>query len=100
MAITIDPRPTYFGDRMIVTGTYAASDTTIDLSSILASIDAVTLTATAVIDDFTTSPGPPPVTAKIPDSARIDGTSITIVSGIDGTGAQKAGKFLAIGRRS
>ena len=100
MAVTIDPRPTVFGDRVIVTGSYAAADTTIDLTDLLATIDAVTLTATAVLDDFTTSAGPPPITAKIPDSARIDGTSITIVSGIDGSGAQKAGKFLAIGRRS
>ena len=100
MAVTIDPRPTVFGDRVIITGTYAAADTTIDLTDLLATIDAVTLTATEVLDDFTSSTGPPPITAKIPDSPRIDGTSITIVSGIDGSGAQKAGKFLAIGRRS
>ena len=43
MAVTIDPRPTYFGDRMIVTGSYAATDTSIDLSGLLASIDAVIL---------------------------------------------------------
>mgnify|MGYP001202111189 CR=1 FL=1 len=43
MAVTIDPRPTYFGDRMIVTGSYAATDTSIDLSGLLVSIDAVIL---------------------------------------------------------
>jgi hypothetical protein len=31
MAVTIDPRPTYFGDRMVVTGSYEAGDTSIDL---------------------------------------------------------------------
>lgn len=41
MAVTIDTRPTYFGDRMIVTGSFEAGDTSIDLSSQLASIDAI-----------------------------------------------------------
>ena len=40
MAVTIDPRPTVFGDRMIITGSYEAGDEIIDLSSQLASIDA------------------------------------------------------------
>ena len=31
MAVSIDNRPTYFGDRMIVTGTFGAGDTTIAL---------------------------------------------------------------------
>ena len=39
MAITIDPRPSYFGDRMIVTGTFAAGDNAVDLTDMLASID-------------------------------------------------------------
>ena len=47
MAVTIDPRPTYFGDRMIVTGSYAATDTSIDLSGLLASIDGVIVNPTA-----------------------------------------------------
>tara|TARA_R100000406_G_scaffold16888_3_gene10565 strand:- start:2910 stop:3140 length:231 start_codon:yes stop_codon:yes gene_type:complete len=38
MAVTIDPRPTYFGDRMIVTGSTDGAEA-IDLSSLLASID-------------------------------------------------------------
>ena len=35
---TIDPRPSYFGDRMIITGSYTAGDTgvlTIDLTQVL-----------------------------------------------------------------
>ena len=28
MAVTIDPRPSYFGDRIIVTGTYTGGSTT------------------------------------------------------------------------
>ena len=39
MAVTIDSRPTYFGDRMVVTGSYEAGDTSIDLSGLLAEID-------------------------------------------------------------
>ena len=35
MAVTIDPRTTVFGDRMVVTGTYEAADASIDLSSFL-----------------------------------------------------------------
>ena len=42
---TFDTRPTYFGDRMIVTGSYTAGDgagsVTISVSDLLASIDAV-----------------------------------------------------------
>jgi hypothetical protein len=40
--VTIDPRPTVFGDRMIVTGTYDTTDgeRIIDFSDKLSSIDA------------------------------------------------------------
>ena len=38
MAVTIDPRPTVFGDRMIVTGSTDGAEA-IDLSSMLAVID-------------------------------------------------------------
>ena len=44
MAVIIDERPTYFGDRMVVTGTYGSSDSSIDLSSLLASIDFAAVT--------------------------------------------------------
>ena len=52
MAVTIDSRPTYFGDRMIVTGTFAAADASIDLSGLLASIDAFILNSTAAPGTF------------------------------------------------
>ena len=38
MAVTIDPRPTYMGDRMIVTGSTTGAEN-IDLSDLLSSID-------------------------------------------------------------
>jgi hypothetical protein len=46
MGNTIDNRPTYFGDRMIITGTYTsgAGPETIDLSSLLSSIDFAAVT--------------------------------------------------------
>lgn len=101
MAVTIDERPSYFGDRMVVTGTYAAADTTIDLGSILASIDMITLTPTAVPVGILASPGPPPVTINAGDVVQVDGTTVTIHNGDDGqTGASTTGTFLAIGRRS
>lgn len=90
MAVTIDPRPTYFGDRMVVTGSYEATDTSIDLSSLLASIDfagvnsAVSLVATT-----------PPVT--VADTATISGTTITVIGA---GGVTAGGTFMAIGRRS
>ncbi len=84
MAVTIDPRPTYMGDRMIVTGTYELGDTSIDLSGLLASIDAVVLTPTA-------APG-----AADPNHINAAGTGVTLT----GAGATANGQFFAVGRRS
>ena len=102
MAVTIDPRPTYFGDRMIVTGTFAQADTSIDLSGLLSSIDAFILNSTAA-----------PATFNVRNAAdddnqalsftplgHVDGTTITIIGGNGGSGASSNGTFLAIGRRS
>ena len=47
MAVAIDPRPTYFGDRIVITGTYAASDTSIALGDLLTSIDMAVVTPAA-----------------------------------------------------
>jgi hypothetical protein len=80
MAVSIDPRPSYMGDRMIVTGTYETADTSIDLSGLLASIDMVSLTKTGAA-------GPA-------EAYSIDGTEIKL------TAATADGKFFAIGRRS
>ena len=38
MAITFDPRPTIIGNLMLVTGTFADGDTSIDFSGHLASL--------------------------------------------------------------
>ena len=100
MAVTIDERPSYFGDRMVVTGTYAAADTTIDLGSILASIDMITLTPTAVPVAVTVTTTPP-ANLNIADVVQVNGTTVTIHNGDDGqAGASTTGTFLAIGRRS
>ena len=102
MAVTIDPRPTYFGDRMIVTGTFAQADTTIDLSGLLISIDGFMLNSTAT-----------PATFNVRNAADDDnqaltftpmgvvtGASIAIIGGNGGSGASSNGTFVAIGRRS
>lgn len=111
MAVTIDPRPTYFGDRMIVTGSFGASDNAIDLSSILASIDFAganfsgAIAATPISDTGATGPPPNLQDVVIHPQVRIDGTTIRIAAGqADGTIANtnptQAGTFMAIGRRS
>ena len=100
MAVTIDPRPSYFGDRMIVTGSYAASDTTIDLGSLLASVDMCVLTPTEAPAGVTVTTTPA-ATLNIQDNVQVNGTTVTIHNGDDGgSGAATAGTFLAIGRRN
>ena len=81
MAVTIDNRPSVFGDRVIITGTYEAGDTTIDLVSFLSEIDMVMCCGTGAV--------PAPAEAYI-----IDGTTVTL------TAATGDGNFMAIGRRS
>ena len=109
MAVTIDPRPTYFGDRMVVTGSFEAGDNEIDLSSLLVSIDFAGANFSGAIASFqiTDTGG----TANAQDvvfspDVRIDGTTIRIAAGLKDAGAiadtaaSQAGTFLAIGRRS
>lgn len=81
MAVTIDNRPTVFGDRLIITGTYEATDTTIDLSAFLSEIDMAMCLRTGA------TPG-------AAEAYTIDGTTITL------TAATAAGNFMAFGRRS
>lgn len=81
MAVTIDNRPTVFGDRLIITGTYEATDTTIDLSAFLSEIDMVMCCKTGA------TPAPA-------EAYTIDGTTITM------TAATADGNFMALGRRS
>ena len=109
MAVTIDPRPSYFGDRMIVTGTFEAADNSIDLSSILASIDfaGVNLSGALQESPITDTGG----TGNAQDvlfhpQTRIDGTTIRLAmaladgGGVANTAVTQGGTFLAIGRRS
>jgi len=104
MAVTIDPRPTYFGDRMIVTGSYTAGTTSIDLSSLLNSIDFAGVNATGQTD-LAVSPSDDGSDAdtiggvQIADQCIFSGTTVTILkSGGAGAGTQP-GTFLVIGRR-
>ena len=101
--LTIDPRPTYFGDRMIVTGSYAAGRTEIALGGLLASVDAFILNPSAVtvqaVDTTPTDDGGTPGNLQLLDTATVDGTTETVSPAVGG-GTTVAGTFLAIGRRS
>ena len=107
MAVTIDPRPSYFGDRLIVRGSYAATDTSIVLGSLLASIDAVIVNPIAAGNlakvqhiDIAGGTSYAAVDLTLPgDMATFSGTTITLSSGAVGH-ATTGGTFLAIGRRS
>ncbi len=105
MAVTIDPRPTYFGDRIVVTGSYTADAAVqIDLSSMMSSIDgiivnpaAVSPTNISVTDDGDNSDTLTAV--SLGDVGTFSGTTITI-NGVTGLGGNTAaGTFVAIGRR-
>lgn len=108
MAVTIDPRPTVFGDRMIVTGTYGTTDSVIELSDILASIDAfiinpenrtsMVIEQVSNIDDDGSSANDKKVFTSDFGTRRTD-TSISLSPTIKNQDL-KGGTFLAIGRRS
>ena len=107
MAVEIDPRPTYFGDRMIITGSYTAGDgagsVTISVSDLLASIDAVIVNPNSLqnqgIEDGAAADESDAVIMKTIDLATFSDTTITITPGQAG-GTVVAGTFLVIGRRS
>ena len=104
---TIDPRPTYFGDRMIVTGSYTAGDdvgaVTISVSGLLASIDAVIVNPNSLqnqaVEEGAETDNTDVAIMKTIDLATFSGTTITITPGQAG-GTVVAGTFLVIGRRS
>ena len=106
MAITIDPRPSYFGDRMIVTGTFEAADNSIDLSGLLASIDFAGVNLSGILAESPLVDSATHTTSVLfHPQTRIDGTTIRVAMALaDGTVADTAvtqgGTFLAIGRRS
>ena len=83
--VSIDPRPTYFGDRMIVTGTLTADGTTadIDLTSLLASVDNLIING---------GDG----TARAAPATKIADSTVSFTGLVD----TAVYKFTAIGRRS
>jgi len=56
MAVTFDQRPTVFGDRIIVTGTFASGDSSIDLSSMMSSVDACIANTSTALAEVTVDP--------------------------------------------
>ena len=103
MAVTIDTRPTVFGDRMIVTGSYEAGDTSIDLSGLLDTIDAVicnpTNAANQAVDPDDDGDAGDLETVQLYDFASFSGSTITIAPAV-ASGTTGPGTFLAIGRRA
>ena len=111
MAVTIDPRPTVFGDRMILTGTFGtdADDNAIDLSAFFSSIDFAGANYSGALAsvEITDTGGTLDVQSVVfHPQVRIDGTTIRIASGLANPGdvadtrTLQAGTFLAIGRRA
>ena len=103
MAVTIDPRPTYFGDRMIVTGSYEATDALIDLRSLLASIDmAVVTPALSAQQEVGDSANTGIERLNMFDQAIVVDPSDARISIENGqaSAATTGGNFIAIGRRS
>lgn len=103
MAVTIDPRPTYFGDRIVVTGSYEAADTSIDLSSLMTSIDFADITPTGPLDpidieDGQQADGSDAVATTLREFATVSGTTITVITPQAGQ-TKIGGSFIAIGRR-
>lgn len=104
MAISIDPRPTVFGDRFVVTGTYAASDTSIELAGHLSSIDMAICTPTgalapANLETGDAADGSDAAPFTFGEFATVSGTTITI--NVPGAAqATVGGTFMAIGRRA
>jgi len=106
--VTIDARPTVFGDRMIITGTYDAGDNYIDLSSFFSEIDFAGVNASGVLAaEVITDTGAVPATQNVlfNPQVRIDGTALRIASAlangtIEDSAVTQAGTFIAIGRRA
>ena len=105
MAVTIDPRPTVFGDRMIVTGSFGAGDTSISLADMLIEIDAIIVNFSAAQllrhqdVDIAGGTSYAAVAGAAEDIATFDGTTITIEPPLTGQ-TTNGGTFLVIGRRS
>ena len=109
MAVTIDPRTSVFGDRMVVTGTYEAADATIDLSSFLSEIDMAVLTPIAAgpinIEVGSAADGSDAESTLFREFATVAAGSTTITVNVPGgthtpAVAAAGGSFIAIGRRA
>ena len=109
MAVVFETRPVNLGDQVMIRGTYAASDTTIDLSPYMRIVDSVQL----MLPTGTTTPvtsigcdneagGSVNKNVPTPDGCHITGTGgtlVTLFGGAVGGGATAAGRFIAIGRK-
>ena len=103
MAVTVDPRPTYFGDRMIVTGTYDAGEALIDLRSLLASIDIAIVNCNGSQPQDVGDAANTGVTRiNVFDSATLvdRGDARFVIESNQEGGASLGGSFFVIGRRS
>ena len=98
MAVAIDPRPTYFGDRIVVTGSYGASDASIDLSSLMSSIDFADINPTSAMAPANLDIGGTPTPFTFRNFATVSGTTITI-NKAEASQTAIGGTFFAIGRR-
>tara|TARA_R110002012_G_scaffold310147_1_gene517688 strand:+ start:1090 stop:1410 length:321 start_codon:yes stop_codon:yes gene_type:complete len=106
MAVTIDPRPSYFGDRMVVTGSYGAGDLSIALGDMLASIDMAVVTPISPMDPTNLETGGAADASDVDGfgfaefaTVAANGTTIT-VNTVQAGQALVGGRFIAIGRRS
>jgi len=110
MAVVFETRPVNLGDQVMVRGTYAASDTTIDLSPYMRIVDSVQImlptgTATPVTSIGCDDGGGGSTNKNVPtpDGCYITGTggtSVTLFGGVaSSAGATAAGHFIAIGRK-
>ena len=109
MAVTIDPRTSVFGDRMVVTGTYEAADASIDLSSFLSEIDMAVLTPAAAgpiqVEVGTAADGSDAEATLFREFATVAAGSTTVTINKPGGAhtppvAAAGGSFIAIGRRA
>jgi hypothetical protein len=108
MAVTIDPRPNSIGDMIMITGSYEAGDTTIDLSDFYApnSIEFFSITPTDTVATFVAraviEETEGNANMSLQDAFKLaDSTCIvTLYQGpATSAGASEPGKFMAMGRR-
>jgi hypothetical protein len=101
MAITIDTRPSTLGNLMVVTGTYAAGDASIDLSAHLSSVFFAGCNGSTDLAGYNLTIDGGGATHAVNAQAQleIDGTTLRFktLSGQDVAGS--VGTFFAIGRR-